>query len=119
MIDCNGDGKTDIVHKYRVGDNTRVDVYYSTGTNFTMQRYDTPGEATSRFKTAGDYNGDGKMEIIGAGVVSNPSYILKFNSINDEQLLFRVKDGFNPTYHLIFPLSKIQSYNKGSGAAFP
>ena len=43
VIDCNGDGKSDIIHKYLYQNNTRIDVYYSTGSSFVMQRYDTPG----------------------------------------------------------------------------
>jgi len=123
--DINGDGKSDIVEFVSP---TMVNVHYSNGVNFLKESYSltfpvNPEATISNGNDQllfGDYNGDGKTDIM----VQKPSdpavYIIYFEKESKEMLLHGIKDGFNNAILFSYDyLTNDAIYTKGSGATYP
>jgi hypothetical protein len=63
--DFNGDGKDDVAKVFDDGGGITTDVHLSTGSSFTMQRWETRQGAfwAAQKWMAGDFNGDGKEDL--------------------------------------------------------
>lgn len=119
VADFNGDGKTDILHGFPVWVNgvstsSKLSVYFSrgSGSSFYYEQYDysrvlpsSPNGVADGI-TIGDFNGDGKSDII-----SKPSVLpgenidlITFRPKSKELLLRKVTDGHNVTTEFDYKL---------------
>ncbi len=109
LADFNGDGKTNILHGYRVWVNgvstsSKFSVYYSKAFSglsavFRNELYDYG--ATLPFEggvSTGDFNGDGRNDLLFKGFYpSSSGDIIDFKANGKERLLVKVTDGHNVT----------------------
>lgn len=86
--DFNGDGKTDLVNIFNDNGLMSADVHISNGTNFQIQRAETKagGFWDSQKWTTGDFNGDGKADLVNVfndnGTASVDVHLSKGNGFN-------------------------------------
>lgn len=97
--DYNGDGRSDILHTSKCnGVCEGYALYYSSGLNFHYEIKPGWYKAEGIDKISlGDYNGDGRADVMYQYFSGNPSYavdIIQFKKNGTENLLERVKDGF-------------------------
>ncbi len=136
VVDCNGDGLSDIVHTYpdpnmNVNPNILVDIFYSRGEDFyaaptDLVTYNGTGSLFGGIAIRvipGDYDGDGNQDFIFRNANGNYDMtIFLGNTFDKAKYLFRIKDGFNTTTEFVYRSmtnSDIQTYTKGTGAAYP
>lgn len=117
ISDINGDSKSDIICTYPTSTGSQMDVYYNSGTKFTLKS-NTLGVISSFDDfTIGDFNGDGKYEIFNRDYYNSPSSIYYFNRNGQDLLLTDIKDGFGRATKFNYNwLSKKVNYIDGTVA---
>lgn len=111
--DFDGDGRSDVAF-IALGDDGRFRVVlnFSTGSSFYRKVPTTP---TQLIVNTGDFNGDGKADMIGV------SQIYSFNKDSKNHLLEKVKNGFNVTTSVNYKLMTEGGtfYTKGTTSTYP
>lgn len=120
IADCNGDGKSDIIHGYNVFQNgvassSKFDVFYSVGKYFNYYSYSFGSLLGGLPFISGDFNGDGKTDLINRTYYMDPANMFYFNKDGKNLLLEKVLDGFNnlTTYNYTW-LTKGVNYTRSS-----
>ncbi len=129
--DFNGDGMSDILHSYSepnasINPDLFNDVYYSKGNDFYWDRTIIPfsNEAfLTGLQTFGDYNGDGRLDIIvkrGTGSSNGNISILQFNDFDKAGILQKVTNGLNTTVEFVYRyLTQGVNYSKVNPSTYP
>jgi RHS repeat-associated protein len=128
LADFDGDGKTDILHWYANGTSaSKLDLYYSQGNTFkavsTYNRSSVVPLVGNTFRNyyGGDYNGDGKTDLLARYVYTQPIDLLYFFGNSKHMLLNKVANGFN--HSTTFDYKSLAEggsfYTKGSTATYP
>ncbi len=104
VADFNGDGKSDIVHAYPVWINgastsSKFSMYYSKGaaSSFFYEQYDYSKTLPFSDLASGDFNGDGRNDLLLKGNYYNPADIVYFKPNSQERLLQKITTGHNVT----------------------
>jgi RHS repeat-associated protein len=102
VSDFNGDGKSDIVHGYGVSGGSRFSLYYSKGgvtgsSAFLYEQYVYNNVLSFGEFTVGDFNGDGRSDLLNRFHVQSPADFIGFKQNGKENLLVKATDGHNIT----------------------
>ncbi|NII25714.1 hypothetical protein HB364_11510 [Pseudoflavitalea sp. X16] len=107
VSDFNGDGKSDIVHGFPywvggVSTSSRFSLYYSRGgiggsSSFLYEQYVYNNVLSFGEFTVGDFNGDGRSDLLNRFNVSSPADFIGFKQNGKENLLVKITDGHNVT----------------------
>lgn len=95
--DFNGDGRSDIFHGYYSA-GYKMKVAYSKGLLASGPSWDWKAfSASDGFATVGlgDFNGDGKTDVISRNYYADPSRIIYFNAKTHERRLDKISNGMN------------------------
>ncbi|MCC6515986.1 MAG: VCBS repeat-containing protein, partial [Chitinophagales bacterium] len=122
--DYNGDGKSDILHYYLAGTTHNMAVYYSNGISFKRELSTFSFPTTYRPSSVGDFNGDGRDDIIDTIAGSTGElYIVYLKPKDQEFLLTKVKDGFERLTQFEYKLhtepSGIYTYTNPTTNTYP
>ncbi|HNR05909.1 MAG TPA: FG-GAP-like repeat-containing protein [Saprospiraceae bacterium] len=116
LMDCNGDGKTDIFHGILGTTSSTYHVYFSRGSSFYFYLYTgTTTTLNTMPLTPFDYNGDGKSEILVRTNYLSYFDIYHFMPFGKELFLEKVKNGYDYTTQWIYKRMNESGtfYNKG------
>lgn len=116
--DFDGDGKSDILHGFRFGSNqSKISIYYSKGFSFfheqvTYNNLLAPAiNGSSEGIVVGDFNGDGKSDLLNRICVSCTSDFISFKPNGKELFLKKITNGHNATIAFEYkPLTDKSSY---------
>lgn len=106
VSDYNGDGKSDILHGFphwegSVSNSSRFSLYYSrggiSGSGFYYEQYVYNNVLSFGEFVVGDFNGDGRSDLLNRYNVSSPADFISFKPKGKERLLVKVMDGHNLT----------------------
>lgn len=112
VSDFNGDGKSDILHGYTSSSTgSTFNIYYSNGTissaSFQKEVFDFAHTLALRNGAgfvSGDFNGDGRSDIMNRVSIHAGGDLVTFNANRKERFLSKVKDGYNGTYSFQYKL---------------
>lgn len=100
VSDFNGDGKADILHGYSyfqngVASSSKLSLYYSRGygNSFYYEQYSYGSILPYIDLTVGDFNGDGRSDILSKSSYTSPADIIYFKPFGTERLLTKIMDG--------------------------
>ncbi len=99
--DFNGDGKDDILHFKKNPNANSIDffyVYYFNGLSYTREVYQVSGIGSTAYFypiQTGDFNGDGRADVLHQNKTSGAFRILYFKPKGKERLLTKVRDGLS------------------------
>jgi RHS repeat-associated protein len=113
--DHDGNGLSDVMYiktnfSGSVGVSRTVDTYFSNGNSFTKKSFTTT-DLTGRPEIAGDFNGDGKTDILFRGAYNSPYKIYYFTPDSKNLLLEKATNGFNVTTSVAYQKMTDQSSN--------
>lgn len=102
VADFNGDGKSDILHGFQIWSGgtfltSKFSVYYSKGVVFYNEIYDYPFSLPYIDLSRGDFNGDGRSDLLLKQSYTSSANIVYFKPNGKETLLAKVTDGHNTT----------------------
>lgn len=92
VSDFNGDGKSDIIHHRNVNVQSEINTNYSQGNSF-IYNSQSFNQIHSSINVIGDFNGDSKSDFLNRTSITASSSIIYMNSLGQELLLQRVKNG--------------------------
>lgn len=113
VADFNGDGKSDVLHGFAVWVNgmsssSKFSLYYSRGgvgaSSFYHEQYLYNKILAAGELTPGDFNGDGRGDLLNRFNVNSPADFISFKPFGKERLLVKVTDGHNTTYEFQYKL---------------
>jgi RHS repeat-associated protein len=115
VTDFNGDGKSDVFRKYADGNSTELNVYYSRGHGFDLISKTYNDDYIYRnTSTVGDFNGDGKMDVLYAQgeptTPNRPFYLFTFAESYEGRLL-NVSNGLGQTRNIIYSTLPQMAFN--------
>ncbi|GGN10754.1 hypothetical protein GCM10010967_53270 [Dyadobacter beijingensis] len=126
IADINGDGKSDIYHGWQTAAPSNFDVYYgkgysSTGANFYRINSTYAVNLGAPPPMIGDFNGDRRADIINFKNVLNPMDVFYFKKEGRENLLEKVKNGFNHVTEWVYKKLTDENgfYIRGNLTAYP
>lgn len=99
--DFNGDGKDDILHFRKNPNANSIDyfyVYYFNGLAYTREVYQVSGIGSTAYFypiQTGDFNGDGRADVLHRNKTTGAFRILYFKPKGKERLLTKVRDGLS------------------------
>ncbi len=105
--DFNGDGKSDILHGYEnTNSSSKLSMYYSKGINssFFYEQYDYNTLLGYIDLVQGDFNGDGRSDILLKPNYYQAASIIYFKPYSQERLLQKITTGHNVTTTFIHKL---------------
>lgn len=116
--DFDGDGKSDILHGFRFGSTqSKISIYYSKGFSFFHEQiiYNnllaSAVNGSSEGIVVGDFNGDGKSDLLNRICVSCTSDFISFKPNGKELFLKKITNGHNATITFEYkPLTDKTSY---------
>ena len=119
--DFNGDGMDDIFHGVSAGSNSTHRIYFSTGRGFIHQLITSSAPLLGAGVTAGDFNGDGKVDLISQTYYASPMDIYHYKPDGTHFLLQKISDGYAFVTEFRYKsLAKGGSfYSKGSQTTYP
>lgn len=124
--DFNGDGMSDILHAFNVfsggiATNSTIKVYLSNGKSFVHQQLHSSAPLLGAEFTPGDFNGDGRLDIVQQTYYASPMDIFFLKPNGTERLLEKVSDGYAFVTEFRYKLmTKGGSfYKKGSSSPYP
>ena len=105
ISDFNGDGKSDILHGFPVwvngvSNSSKFSVYYGkgeSGASFYHEQYSYNNVLAFGEFTVGDFNGDGRSDLLNRPNVSSAADIISIKPFGQERLLQKATDGHNTT----------------------
>ncbi len=101
VSDFNGDGSSDILHGFAANASTsKFSLYFSRGgiaASFYYEQYDYANRLTIGPLTVGDFNGDGRSDLLNRMNIYLPADFISFKEFGKETLLTKVTDGHNVT----------------------
>ena len=101
VSDFNGDGKSDIMHGFPLPNSStsNFSLYYSKGKDagFFNEVYNWSKSLLYGDIAVGDFNGDGRSDILRRTNISTPIDFVSFRPFSQERLLKKVTDGHNTT----------------------
>ncbi|MBX9784093.1 MAG: FG-GAP-like repeat-containing protein [Chitinophagaceae bacterium] len=103
ISDFNGDGYSDILHGFRDGttNTSRFSIYYYRGLNsatpFFHEQYVYNNLLAYGDFTVGDFNGDGRSDLLNRYNVNQPADFISFKPNGKERLLSKITNGHNIT----------------------
>jgi RHS repeat-associated protein len=124
IADLNGDGKSDIYHSYGVFVNgvstsSEIQVYSFYGDGYEKTTHTYPYVLGAKMEI-GDFNGDGKLDILDQNYYASPVRIIYFNKDAHLFSLVKISNGFNNVTEINHDLITNNSiYIKGSASGFP
>jgi RHS repeat-associated protein len=128
IADLNGDGKSDIYHGWQLppSPTSNFDVYYgkgysSTGANFYRINSTYVLNLGAPPPMIGDFNGDRRADVINFKNIFNPMDVFYFKKEGRENLLEKVKNGYNHVTEWVY--KKLTDENgfhiRGNLTAYP
>lgn len=122
VSDYNGDGMSDIMHIFNGQSDSYHQVYLSTGRGFIMQQLTNAGPTLAPGNmTLGDFNGDGRADMIQQDYYNSPMHVIMYKKNGKERLLEKISDGYS--YVTEFDYESISEggsfYTKGSAPSYP
>ncbi|MFN8262254.1 MAG: RHS repeat-associated core domain-containing protein [Chitinophagales bacterium] len=108
--DFNGDGKDDVLHFKKNANNTSTDyfyIYYFNGLSYTRVVYTLAGIGSTTYFypiMTGDFNGDGRTDVLHRNKTTGAFYILYFKPKGKERLLTKVRDGMSNVMEFSYKL---------------
>lgn len=120
VADLNGDGRSDIWHSLDLSSSSsRHTVYYSNGVSFVPAEHHTQSVSTNGSELAntvtGDFNGDGKADIMGVNNSSVGRFIYP-QPFREDRLLTRVFNGLGAQEGFVYGLTNDGAVCSRSGA---
>jgi len=104
--DFNGDGRSDIFHGRTYGTSgAQGKIAYSKGMGTTGVEFEWHTNPNAAFFTSlgtGDFNGDGKTDLINHHYYNDPIDLITFGAFEKERLLQGVKDGLLNTTRFVY-----------------
>jgi RHS repeat-associated protein len=106
VSDFDGDGQSDILHGFPhwvngVSNSSRFSVYYckgnASGPQFHYEQYVYNNVLGYDGYIVGDFNGDGRSDLLNRYHVQSPADFISFKAHGKEKLLLKVTDGHNTT----------------------
>ncbi|MBO9563069.1 MAG: VCBS repeat-containing protein [Niastella sp.] len=116
VADFNGDGKSDILQGFTVSgaspNQSKFSLYYSRGsvTGFYHEQYTYYNllalgiYGSSQGIVSGDFNGDGRADIINRPNIYSPADFISFKPFGKERMLAKITDGHNTTLSFEYKL---------------
>ncbi len=101
VSDFNGDGRSDIMHGFALSGSSvsNFSLYFSRGkgAGFYNEVYNWPKSLLYGDITVGDFNGDGRSDILRRENINSKIDFVSFRPFSQERLLKKVTDGHNTT----------------------
>lgn len=119
-VDFNGDGKMDMANWHTPFNNFRLNIWISNGTGFYPAVATPIQRADDVLNEVGDFNGDGKTDMLIYHWPTSSRMNLFLNIGPDQPMIQRVTNGHGIFTSFAFkPLTDASVYTKGTGSPYP
>ncbi|MFZ1689320.1 MAG: FG-GAP-like repeat-containing protein, partial [Flavobacteriales bacterium] len=124
VADLDGNGLSDIFHHYLQEGERRSQVYYGYGHDGTQPLFHAPAYYVSSSNTnevtVGDYNGDGRQDILGSNDYNQTVTVIQFGVMGRERNLHSVSNAFCDQVKFLYQnLSNPYVHNHGPVYEYP